>query len=142
MYTLIILFHCYTYTYYYVYIHVYIVGFWLGGVVSVPCYQTFGRLAIIINLFIFFMIGLSYSVMIVTKSSVPLWRAVLGLYVITEKRTHSIHKVTKTVHKTVNKKFKQIKNNVKEVVDHTYLSYQARSSPSPSSKLRKSRSFT
>ena len=84
--------------------------------------------------------------MIVTKSSVPLWRAVLGLYVITEKRTHSLHKVTKTVHKTVNKKFKQMKNNVKEVVDHT-LSYQARTAththpPSPSSKLRKSRSFT
>jgi uncharacterized membrane protein YoaK (UPF0700 family) len=51
-----------------------------GGAVSVFAYRKMNHLALVINVIIFFGIGLTYSIFVGLKYHIPVWRAFFGLY--------------------------------------------------------------
>lgn len=54
------------------------VGFFLGGVVSVQAVRHFGRFTTLANVVVFFSIGLAYSAVVAHYQHISIWRAYLG----------------------------------------------------------------
>ncbi len=55
-------------------------SFLLGGVASVPAFELMGRLSLLINVIVFFGIGLAYSIIVGQQLHIPFWSAFFGTY--------------------------------------------------------------
>ena len=64
----------------------------LGGLTSVFAVERFGKLALLINVFLFLSIGIAYSIIVGQELHIPFWRALFGLYVVAEKKVKKAKK--------------------------------------------------
>ncbi len=72
--------------------------FMLGGLTSVFAVRRFGKLSLLINVFLFLSIGVAYSLVVGQELHIPFWRALFGLYVVAEKKAKkAIKQVVRTV---------------------------------------------
>ncbi len=70
----------------------------LGGLTSVFAVRRFGKLSLLINVFLFLSIGVAYSLVVGQELHIPFWRALFGLYVVAEKKAKkAIKQVVRTV---------------------------------------------
>lgn len=72
------------------------VGFFFGGVMSVPAYYLMGRYSLILNAIVFFLLGLAYSIIVAGEFHISVWRAFVGFYEINERRYADIETRVKT----------------------------------------------
>jgi uncharacterized membrane protein YoaK (UPF0700 family) len=78
--------------------------FLLGGVMSVYAVRKFGKLSLLINVFVFSSIGIAYSIVVGQELHIPFWRALFGMYIVVEKKlVDSHHHAKKVMKKVVNK---------------------------------------
>jgi uncharacterized membrane protein YoaK (UPF0700 family) len=68
------------------------VMFLLGGLTSVFAVNRFGKLALLVNVFLFLSIGIVYSIIVGQELHIPFWRALFGLYVVAEKKVKKAKK--------------------------------------------------
>lgn len=61
-------------------------AFLFGGVISVPVFHRMGKLSLLINVLVFFGIGLAYSIVVGAQLHLPIWSAFFGTYIYAQKR--------------------------------------------------------
>lgn len=64
-------------------------GFFFGSYASVYAHRRMGKLSLVINVVVFFIIGLVYCVIVGQQLNLPLWKAIFGYYEIIEKKASS-----------------------------------------------------
>lgn len=57
-----------------------LISFLVGGVASVPAFKSLGKDALLVNVVVFFSIGLCYSIVTGRRMHISVWRAYLGMY--------------------------------------------------------------
>lgn len=62
------------------------VSFLCGGIISIPVFKVMGKLSLLINVLVFFGIGLAYSIVIGKQMHIPFWKAFFGCYTRIESR--------------------------------------------------------
>ena len=55
-------------------------SFLFGGAVSVPVFRHMGKLTLLVNVLVFFSIGLAYSIIVGHELHIPFWSAFIGSY--------------------------------------------------------------
>jgi uncharacterized membrane protein YoaK (UPF0700 family) len=73
------------------------VAFLAGGAISVESFRRLGNLSLMINVVVFFCIGLLYSIVVGYSLHIPFWQASLGLYEKTEATIKSSTKAAKKI---------------------------------------------
>lgn len=89
------------------------VSFLCGGIISVPVFKQMGKLSLLINVLVFFSIGLAYSIVIGRQMHIPFWKAFFGCY------------------SRIEKKIKKGSAKVKHAVDHMQIQLHDMTSKSP-----------
>lgn len=69
-----------------------LVSFMVGGCASVYAYRRMGQLTLLVNVFVFFFIGVAYSIVVGMQLHIPFWKALFGFY------THIESKVKQGAH--------------------------------------------
>ena len=100
-----------------------VLGFLLGSFASISTYSRFKKLSLMINVLIFFTIGMLYSLMIKMKLSVPVWRVMFGMYRTFDKTSElgkkQLTKAAKKVKKISNKLKEKVETNIKKIKKST-----------------------
>eukprot|EP01031_Cornospumella_fuschlensis_P031957 gene31957-38640_t len=63
-----------------------LIAYFIGGLISVYAHRRLGHLTLMINVVVFFVIGMVYSIVVGQKLNIPLWKAMFGFYTVLEER--------------------------------------------------------
>lgn len=100
-----------------------VLGFLMGSFASISTYARFKKLSLMINVLIFFTIGMLYSLMIKLKLSVPIWRVMFGMYRTFDKTSalgkKQLAKAAGKVAKISNKVKEKVETNIKKIKKST-----------------------
>eukprot|EP01033_Poteriospumella_lacustris_P005170 gene5170-3689_t len=97
-------------------------AFFLGGLVSVFAFARLGNLSLLINVVVFFSIGLAYSFLVSLNLNIPLWKAFFGFYETTH---HHLRRTRETVAKTV----RRLRSRIEKIHLHSPLAPRRHQSP-------------
>lgn len=89
-------------------------SFFLGGLISVYAFERLGNLSLMINVVVFFSIGLAYSFLVSLNLNIPMWKAFFGFY---ETTNHHLKRTHETVAKTV----RRLKSRIQKIHLHSPL---------------------
>lgn len=85
------------------------ISFLFGGYVSVQAYNKMGRMALMINVLVFFCIGVAYSVVVGNQLHIPIWKSMIGAYTFMETNVREVRQAAKSASKKIARKLKKVR---------------------------------
>ena len=99
------------------------VSFLCGGIVSVPVFQKLGKLSLLVNVLVFFGIGLAYSVVVGRQLHLSIWAAFFGSYTNIQKHI----RMHKDKAKIAVRNVKQVLDELGTVISPLHMNYHRHS---------------
>eukprot|EP01031_Cornospumella_fuschlensis_P025188 gene25188-30421_t len=88
------------------------VSFLLGGLASIFAFRQLGHLSILINVIVFFSVGVLYSIIVGQKFHIPAWKAMLGFYTLVGEKVSKGRKRAKSFVRRVKRRIASFRNKL------------------------------
>lgn len=87
------------------------VSFFVGGIISVYVFRRMGSLSLLVNVVVFFSIGLAYSFLVASNLNIPMWKAFFGFYELTNRQFKETKEKMKSAAQKIKSKLTHMKDH-------------------------------